>query len=72
MHARLATRTMEPIEIYVFNPKGTYEERILKVVKERMEMTRVLLGAGEWINDTGEPRETFGDTLKNYRLNFVP
>jgi hypothetical protein len=68
----LAARTKQPIEIYYFRIRGTYEERIFRVVKERMEMTRILLGAGEWLSQDDEPREVFGRDLEKYRLNFAP
>ncbi|MGA2385251.1 MAG: DEAD/DEAH box helicase family protein [Candidatus Bathyarchaeia archaeon] len=68
----LAFREKEPVEIYLFDLKGTYEERILKVIRERTEMTRVLLGAGEWLKDDGELREMFAGNLADYKLNFSP
>lgn len=68
----LAMRRRLPIEIYYFAVKGTYEERIFNVVRERMEMMRVLLGAGEWLAEVGQPREEFGGILEKYRLSFVP
>ena len=68
-----AMRTQVPIEIYYFLVNGTYEERIFNVVKERMEMMRVLLGSGEWLAEGGQPREEFGArTLEKYRLDFAP
>jgi len=35
-------------------------------------MTRVLLGAGEWLKDDGELREMFAGNLADYKLNFSP
>jgi hypothetical protein len=40
-------------------------------VRERMEMMKVLLGAGEWLAASPEEQETVGD-LERYRLDFAP
>lgn len=68
----LAARTKTPIEIYYFRIGGTYEERIFKAVKERMDMTRVLLGAGDWLADNDSPRLLFESDLTKYKLDFEP
>jgi hypothetical protein len=38
-------------------------------VKERVEMMRVLLGAGQWLGDSPESQEDISD-LKPYQLDF--
>jgi superfamily II DNA or RNA helicase len=68
----LAARTKSPIEIYYFRVGGTYEERIFRAVKERMDMTRVLLGGGDWLADDDSPRLLFENDLTKYKLNFEP
>jgi hypothetical protein len=50
---------------------GTYEEYMAKKVSERVEMMRVLLGAGEWLSDSPEAQHSFAD-LEPYGLNFEP
>lgn len=46
---------------------------MLNALNERIEMTRVLLGAGEYIGDNdGGPRKIFGDMMKKYELDFAP
>jgi len=50
---------------------GTYEEHMARKVRERMEMMKVLLGAGEWLAASPEEQDTITD-LERYRLNFAP
>jgi hypothetical protein len=66
----LANQTGEPVETYIIRNPGTYEDRILNVVNERMKMVRVLLGAGEWLRS--DSLTTSFDNLDQYRLDFSP
>jgi hypothetical protein len=50
---------------------GTYEEFMARRVRERMEMMKVLLGAGEWLAASPEEQESIAD-LEEYRLDFAP
>jgi hypothetical protein len=66
-----ASRKKKQIEVlYVHQPK-TYEERIADVVRERCEMLRVLLGAGQWLAETPEQQARV-TRLEQYRLDFSP
>jgi hypothetical protein len=50
---------------------GTYEEYMAQKVRERMEMMKVLLGAGEWLAASPEEQGTISE-LERYRLDFAP
>ena len=41
-------------------------------VRERMEMMKVLLGAGEWLAPSPEQQQTIGDQLDAHKLAFAP
>lgn len=64
-------RRQKPVEIYYAHHPGTYEERIAGVVKDRCEMLRVLLGAGQWLVNTPEEHQRILD-LERYHLDFSP
>lgn len=50
--------------VYCFQ-RGTYEEVIAERVQQRCEMMRVLLGAGQWLDEDREVKE-----LDRYRMTF--
>ena len=64
-------REGRPIEVFYAWQEGTYEEYIAKIVKERVDMIRVLLGGGEWLRDSPEAHESIS-RLKEYALDFSP
>jgi hypothetical protein len=67
----LSWRSRRPIEVsYVWQP-NTYEERIAQKVEHRLQMMRILLGAGAWLSESPETQETI-DQLEEYRLDFSP
>lgn len=66
----LANETKQPVDIFIIRNPGTYEDRILNVVNERMKMVRVLLGAGEWLQS--ESLTTRFENLDEYALDFSP
>jgi hypothetical protein len=47
--------------------EGTYEAHMVKRVQERCKMLRVLLGAGQWLDEDQE----IGD-VDRYRMSFPP
>ena len=64
-------RTRRPVEIiYVWQP-GTYEERIVQAVENRLVMVRTLLGAGQWLSDDPETQRKF-EEIEKYQLSFKP
>ncbi len=67
----LSRRAARPLEVVWAWVPGTYEEYMARKVRERMEMMKVLLGAGEWLAASPEEQETVAD-LERYRLNFAP
>lgn len=67
----LSRRISRPLEVLWAWVPGTFEEHMAKKVRERMEMMKVLLGAGEWLAASPEEQETIAD-LERYRLNFAP
>jgi len=67
----LSRRASEPLEVVWAWTPGTYEEYMARKVGERMEMMRVLLGAGEWLAPSPEDQQTIPD-LDGYRLDFAP
>jgi superfamily II DNA or RNA helicase len=67
----LSRREGQPIEVYYAWQEGTYEEHIAKIVEERVEIMRVLLGAGEWLQDSPKDHESIS-RLKEYALDFSP
>lgn len=67
----LSRRISQPIEVVWAWVPGTYEEFMARKVGERMEMMRVLLGAGEWLAASPEEQASFAD-LDRYRLDFSP
>lgn len=67
----LSRRKNRPVEVSYARVPGIYEEYTANKVRERVEMMRVLLGAGEWLSDSPESQEDFSD-LKPYRLDFKP
>jgi len=67
----LSRRTRKPVEVcYAWVP-GTYEEFIKERVEKRVEMLRVLLGAGEFLEDNPNEQK-IGLDLKLYELDFAP
>jgi hypothetical protein len=67
----LSWRSRKPIEVsYAWQP-NTYEERIAHKVEHRLQMMRILLGAGAWLSESPEAQETI-DQLEEYRLDFRP
>jgi hypothetical protein len=67
----LSRRASRPIEVVWAWVPGTYEEYMARKVRERMEMMKVLLGAGEWLAASPEEQETVAE-LERYRLDFTP
>lgn len=67
----LSRRVSRPVEVVWAWVPGTYEEYMARKVCERMEMMKVLLGAGEWLAASPEEQETVAD-LERYRLDFAP
>lgn len=67
----LSRRVSRPLEVVWAWVPGTYEDHMAGKVRERMEMMKVLLGAGEWLAASPEEQETVGD-LERYRLDFAP
>ena len=51
---------------------GTYEEYMVRKVRERMEMIEVLLGAGEWLAAVSPEGQESITELEHYRLDFAP
>jgi hypothetical protein len=62
---------LKPVEVVWAWAPGTYEEYMARKVKERMEMMKVLLGAGEWLASSPEQQQTIVD-LDAYQLQFAP
>lgn len=54
------------VVVYCFQ-KGTYEQVMAKRVQQRCEMMRVLLGAGQWLDEDREVKE-----LDKYKMSFPP
>jgi SNF2 family DNA or RNA helicase len=67
----LSRRKSRSIEVVWAWMPGTYEEYIAKKVQGRLEMMKVLLGAGEWIAASPEDQEAISE-LDRYKLNFAP
>jgi hypothetical protein len=67
----LSRRAKKPVEVVWAWVPGTYEEYMARKVRERMDMMRVLLGAGEWLAASPEEQEAVVD-LDRYRLDFAP
>lgn len=67
----LSRRASRPLEVLWAWVPGTYEEYMARKVRERMEMMKVLLGAGEWLSASPEEQETISD-LERYCLDFAP
>lgn len=66
--SRRISRSLEVLWAWV---PGTYEEHMARKVRERMEMMKVLLGAGEWLAASPEEQEAITE-LERYRLDFTP
>lgn len=67
----LSWRSCRPVEVcYAWQP-NTYEERIASKVEHRLQMMRILLGAGAWLSNSPESQATI-DQLEKYRLDFSP
>lgn len=67
----LSRRWKQSLKVWHAWQLGTYEEYMAQVVEERVEMMRVLLGAGEWLSDSPETQEKISE-LKKYFLDFSP
>jgi hypothetical protein len=67
----LSRRISRPLEVLWAWVPGTHEEYMARKVRERMEMMKVLLGAGEWLAASPEEQEAIRE-LARYRLDFAP
>ena len=67
----LSRRAVKPLDVVWAWVPHSYEEYMARKVRERMEMMKVLLGAGEWLADSPEEQEKVSD-LEKYELNFAP
>ncbi len=59
-----AARKVEVVYCY---QEGTYEAHMVKRVQERCKMLRVLLGAGQWLDEDQEIED-----VDRYRMSFPP
>lgn len=67
----LSRRVLQPLEaIWPWVP-GTFEEHMARKVQERMDMIKVVLGAGELLAASFEEQQSIDD-LERYRLDFAP
>jgi hypothetical protein len=57
----------EKIEVVYCYQDGTYESIMAKRVQERCKMLRVLLGAGQWLDEDKEL-----ENIDCYRMTFPP
>lgn len=55
------------IEVVYCYQEGTYEAHMVKRVQERCKMLRVLLGAGQWLDEDQEIED-----VDRYRMSFPP
>lgn len=60
-------RANEKVTVIYCYQKGTYEQVMAARVQQRCEMMRVLLGAGQWLDEDREVKE-----LDPYRMTFPP
>jgi hypothetical protein len=67
----LSRRDSQPVEVVWAWVPGTFEEYMARKVKERMEMMKILLGAGEWLASSPDEQQAIVD-LDAYRLDFAP
>ena len=67
----LSRRTSRPVEVVWAWMPGSYEEFMANKVRERMEMMKVLLGAGEWLAASPEQQDAVA-ALAQYQLDFAP
>jgi superfamily II DNA or RNA helicase len=58
-------RANEKVVVVYCYQKGTYEQVMAARVQQRCEMMRVLLGAGQWLDEDREVKE-----LDHYRMRF--
>ena len=55
------------VEVVYCYQEGTYEAHMVKRVQERCKMLRVLLGAGQWLDEDQEIED-----VDRYRMSFPP
>lgn len=67
----LSRRKAQPVEVVWAWVPGTYEEFMARKVRERLDMMKVLLGAGEWLASSPEEQQSIAD-LDGYRLDLAP
>jgi hypothetical protein len=67
----LSRRVSKPVEVVWAWTPGSYEDYMAQKVRERMEMMKVLLGAGEWLAAAPEKQSAIDD-LQRYCLDFAP
>ncbi len=67
----LSRRKRRPLEVIWTVTPGSYEEYMKQAVERRLDLMKVLLGAGEWLASSPETQERLDD-LERYRLDFSP
>jgi superfamily II DNA/RNA helicase len=68
----LSRRVSKPLEIVWPRVPGTYEEYMARTVRERMQMMKVLLGAGDLLLAAAPEEQEIISNLEQYRLDFAP